>query len=112
MSMDKTTFTVYWMYKALVPNALQFQDMNKALAFMDGMRKEVAEGEQFSAITMCSEMTAHVGKVGVDSVVDGKTPDGQVYDWNKNSRIGKMKRSERIAPPVGTDSVIVKPDDE
>ena len=89
--MDKTTFTVYWMYKARVPNALQLTDMGKALAWMADLRKR-AETEQLSAITMCSEMSAHVGKVGVDSVVDGKTPDGEVYDWNKDSRIGKVKR--------------------
>lgn len=32
------------------------------------------------------------GIFGVDSVVDGKTPDGVVYDWNKASRIGAPKR--------------------
>ena len=29
-----------------------------------------------------------VGKFGVDSVEDGKCPDGVTYDWNKKSRIG------------------------
>jgi hypothetical protein len=33
-----------------------------------------------------------VGMFGVDSVVDGKCPDGVVYDWNKASRIGGSKR--------------------
>ena len=32
------------------------------------------------------------GKFGVDSVVDGKCPDGIVYDWNKASRIGRVKK--------------------
>jgi hypothetical protein len=36
-----------------------------------------------------------VGKFGVDAVVDGKTPDGVAYTWNKASRIGRMKK-ERI----------------
>ena len=109
--MDKTTFTVYWMYKNLVPNALQFHnDMSKALAWMADLRKREVE-DHISAITMCSEMTNHVGKAGVDSVVDGKTPDGHVYDWNKDSRIGAMKRSERIKPPIGTDTVVVKLDE-
>ena len=35
------------------------------------------------------------GKFGVDSVVDGKTPDGVTYDWNKASRIGRVKK-ERV----------------
>jgi hypothetical protein len=33
-----------------------------------------------------------VGKFGVDSVKDGKCPDGVAYDWNKASRIGAPKR--------------------
>jgi hypothetical protein len=32
------------------------------------------------------------GMFGVDSVVDGKTPDGVDYTWNKESRIGQTKR--------------------
>ena len=33
-----------------------------------------------------------VGMFGVDSVKDGLCPDGIVYDWNKASRIGAVKR--------------------
>ena len=36
-----------------------------------------------------------VGMFGVDSVKDGKTPDGVKYDWNKASRIGRVKK-ERL----------------
>lgn len=36
-----------------------------------------------------------VGKFGVDSVQDGLCPDGVAYDWNKASRIGRVKR-ERV----------------
>jgi hypothetical protein len=35
------------------------------------------------------------GKFGVDSVADGKCPDGVAYDWNKASRIGRVKK-ERV----------------
>ena len=35
-----------------------------------------------------------VGRFGVDSVVDGKCPDGVAYDWNKASRIGRVKREQ------------------
>jgi len=34
-----------------------------------------------------------VGRFGVDSVIDGKTPDGVAYTWNKASRIGRVKRN-------------------
>ena len=37
-----------------------------------------------------------VGMFGVDSIKDGKCPDGVAYDWNKASRIGRVKR-ERVA---------------
>ena len=35
------------------------------------------------------------GIFGVDSIEDGKCPDGVVYDWNKASRIGRVKK-ERV----------------
>ena len=35
------------------------------------------------------------GMFGVDSVTDGKCPDGVAYDWNKESRIGRVKK-ERV----------------
>ena len=35
------------------------------------------------------------GKFGVDSVSDGVCPDGVAYDWNKASRIGRVKK-ERV----------------
>ena len=35
------------------------------------------------------------GMFGVDSIKDGKCPDGVAYDWNKASRIGRVKR-ERV----------------
>lgn len=36
-----------------------------------------------------------VGMFGVDSIKDGKCPDGIAYDWNKASRIGGSKRNGR-----------------
>lgn len=35
------------------------------------------------------------GLFGVDSIKDGKCPDGIAYDWNKASRIGRVKK-ERV----------------
>ena len=42
-----------------------------------------------------------VGRFGVDSVVDGKCPDGITYDWNKSQRIGRVKRA-RVVELVDT----------
>jgi hypothetical protein len=36
-----------------------------------------------------------VGHFGVDTVKDGLCPDGIAYDWNKASRIGRVKK-ERV----------------
>lgn len=36
-----------------------------------------------------------VGRFGVDSIKDGVCPDGVKYDWNKASRIGRVKK-ERV----------------
>lgn len=46
-------------------------------------------------VTITDGTTEIVGHFGVDSVVDGKTPDGVTYDWNKASRIGRVKK-ERV----------------
>jgi hypothetical protein len=36
-----------------------------------------------------------VGRFGVDSVRDGKCPDGIAYDWNKAGRIGRVKKERK-----------------
>ena len=36
-----------------------------------------------------------VGMFGVDSIKNGLCPDGIAYDWNKASRIGRVKK-ERV----------------
>ncbi len=37
------------------------------------------------------------GIFGVDSIKDGLCPDGVVYDWNKASRIGRVKKEREDA---------------
>lgn len=46
-------------------------------------------------VTIRSKDFEIVGMFGVDSVQDGKCPDGVAYDWNKASRIGRVKK-ERV----------------
>ena len=46
-------------------------------------------------VTIKSKDYELVGMFGVDSVKDGVCPDGIAYDWNKASRIGRVKR-ERV----------------
>jgi hypothetical protein len=65
---------------------LEFVDLASAMDYAKSLNEFVAiVGDGFEI----------VGMFGVDSVKDGKTPDGVVYDWNKASRIGRVKK-ERV----------------
>lgn len=44
-------------------------------------------------VTITGKDLEVVGMFGVDTIKDGVCPDGVAYDWNKASRIGKMKRA-------------------
>jgi hypothetical protein len=109
-------FMVFWTHQphgadCMQPSASHFEmnEMSAALAFMESLRKEGLA--QF--VTMVSQNSNSVGKAGVASIVDGKTPDGFAYEWSKAGRAGKMKRSERTVSALqGTDAVEVKQDDE
>jgi hypothetical protein len=64
----------------------RFITLNEAMAFAKTVGTFVTiKGDNFEV----------VGRFGVDSVVDGKCPDGIAYDWNKASRIGRVKK-ERV----------------
>ncbi len=74
------------------------------------MYKVIGKEESFKVLTLAEAMNVAksmnefvtikgkdfevVGRFGVDSVVDGKCPDGVAYDWNKASRIGRVKREQ------------------
>ena len=66
---------------------LEFADLAGAMDYAKSLNEFVSiVGDGFE---VC-------GMFGVDSVVDGKCPDGVAYDWNKASRIGRVKK-ERVA---------------
>ena len=65
---------------------LEFVDLTLAMAHAKSLNEFVTiTGPDFE---VC-------GMFGVDSIKDGKCPDGVAYDWNKASRIGRVKR-ERV----------------
>jgi hypothetical protein len=71
------------MYKI---NDLEFLDLDSAMEHAKLLNEFVTiKGDGFE---VC-------GRFGVDSIVDGKCPDGVAYDWNKASRIGRLKK-ERV----------------
>jgi hypothetical protein len=64
----------------------RFITLNEAMAFAKAVDVFVTiKGPNFEV----------VGKFGVDTISNGKCPDGVAYDWNKASRIGRVKR-ERV----------------
>ena len=62
---------------------LEFVDLASAMDYAKSLNEFVAiVGDGFEI----------VGMFGVDSIKDGKCPDGVAYDWNKASRIGRVKK--------------------
>lgn len=53
--------------------------LTEALSFCQEKRNEPGVHH----VSLCSEDPSSVGKPGVDSIVDGKTPDGHDYTWMK-----------------------------
>ena len=72
------------------------------------MYKIIGKEETFKVLTLAKAMNVAksmnefvrivgidfeiVGMFGVDAVKDGVCPDGIAYDWNKASRIGRVKK--------------------
>ena len=77
------------MYKVISKVGLplnEYATLNEAMAFAKTIGMFVTiKGPDFE---VC-------GMFGVDSVKAGLCPDGVAYDWNKSSRIGRVKK-ERI----------------
>ena len=75
------------MYKLIFDDReIEFDSLDHAMAYAKLTNKFVTiKGAGFEI----------VGKFGVDSVKDGKCPDGVKYDWDKSARIGRVKK-ERV----------------
>jgi hypothetical protein len=74
------------MYKVISKNGLTLNScptLNEAMAYAKTVGIFVTiKGPEFE---VC-------GVFGVDSIREGKCPDGIAYDWNKASRIGRVKK--------------------
>ena len=84
-------FKIYWTDESNLAQGEETADLVQALQITKDKRDA---GYHF--VTMVSENTQHVGKPGVDTIVDGKTPDGQDYDWSKAGRAGKPRKNDKI----------------
>ena len=73
-----TIFKVFWSDHCGSARSEEFVDMAVALKHTQMLRSE-----NFRFVTMASENSDQVGKMGVDAVVDGKLPNGTDYTWKK-----------------------------
>ena len=76
-------YRVYWTEgdRPNSPCMANFDELKVALDYAQMLR---SCGYDF--VTMCSQDPNSVGKPGVDSVVDGKLPDGLDYTWMKRRK--------------------------
>ena len=74
------------MYKIISKNGLT---LNQCLTLDEAMAFAKTVG---MFVTITGPDFEVCGVFGVDTIKDGKCPDGVVYDWNKASRIGRVKK--------------------
>jgi hypothetical protein len=84
-------FKIYWTDQAGQVHGQEATAIVEALQITKAQRDA---GHTF--VTMASENPQNAGKPGVDTVVDGKTPDGEDYDWSKAGRAGRPRKTDRI----------------
>lgn len=88
--MDNTEFMVYWIDIPGGMHATPTCDMNEALKIANRMRHA-----NMRFVTIASESVANVGKLGVDSVIDGKCPDGGDF-LGRTSRHGMAMKKGAV----------------
>ena len=84
-------FKIYWTDNAQQVHGQETAEIVQALQITKTKRDA-----GYTFVTMASENPQNVGKQGVDTVADGKTPDGQDYEWSKAGRAGRPRRNDRI----------------
>ena len=73
----------------LFPMSEHFKSEDFSLAMK---RIEVLRNLGKTHVCISTELPGSVGRAGVDTVADGKTPDGFPYEWSKAGRAGKTRR--------------------
>ena len=84
-------FKIYWTTANDEACAQNEALLTKALELVKAKREAGC-----SFVTMVAEDPNQVGKPGVDAVENGKTPDGQVYEWSKAGRAGKPRKNDKV----------------
>lgn len=74
---------VYWSDVEFTPFSIKFNDSELSAALK---KTEALRSEGLIHVSISSELQSCVGKPGVNSVQDGKNPDGSDYTWSKQHR--------------------------
>lgn len=70
-------YKVYYTNEYGEARAYNEATLEAALATASGLRNQ----SRYSFVTMVSENPNSVGKPGVDSIIDGVLPNGDIYEW-------------------------------
>lgn len=88
------SIVVYWLEPATDGQAVDARcqlfaddELKAALDWVESRRRA-----GMAHVSLSTDFSHHVGKPGVAAVEDGKTPDGQAYEWSKAGRAGKPRR--------------------
>ena len=84
-------FKIYWTAADSEACSQDEELLTKALDIVKAKREA---GHSF--VTMVAEDPRHIGKPGVDAMVDGKTPDGHDSEWSKAGRAGKSRKHDKV----------------
>ena len=71
-------YKIYWSLENSEVTGKEVADLEEALTTVNDLRRE-----GFRFVAMASENPDQVGAMGVDTVKDGKLPDGTAYTWKK-----------------------------
>lgn len=74
-------YKVYWTDEHNKPCCDEFIIMTEALSLVESLR---TKGYRF--VTMVSENSNLIGRPGVDEIINGKLPDGNIYEWKKRRK--------------------------
>ena len=90
------SIVVFYLRADGTPAKYDYADKDFGLAMKE---MESLRSQGMTHVCMSSQLEGQVGKPGVASIVDGKTPDGHDYDWTKQGRAGRMRAADYANDP-------------
>ncbi|HEY0954818.1 MAG TPA: hypothetical protein VGE36_08690 [Roseateles sp.] len=83
---------VYWLEgegEDMLPVCRGFgsTELTQALAWAEDRRRQ-----GHAHVSISTELEGSIGRPGVSAVEGGRTPDGEVYEWSKAGRAGKVRK--------------------